>query len=486
MRRDGLRLWALVLAAHAATTIAVALSDDVASPWRHAYLVPVIGAALAFGPAGGVAGALAGVLFYAPIVLPGIERAGLTAAAVESGLTVVALVAAGGLAGTLAEAARRHRGRYAMLLAVQRALAEDAPLEIALGRLRACLEMRLGPGALAVVARDGDRCVIAGGDTIAAGSATAVVLEHGEPVFVASVAVEGPPRRAFVAPISAGDGVVGALALERDGDIGAGERAALLTLGAHVGLALENARLASRQRRFAADLQARVAEATRMKSEFVAIASHELRTPLTAIQGFSELLATRPFSADEARRIAGVIRGESERLGRIVSDFLDLSRIERGLEPALRRAPVDVAVAVTAALDIFRWSRLGQRIDLECGGELPAVSADADALDRIVKNLVSNALKYSPPDSRVRVRARATAAGVEISVDDEGGGIPAGELARIFEPYYRAPGAAAAARGAGIGLAVVKALVEAHGGCIRADSEPARGTRMSVVLPALP
>jgi signal transduction histidine kinase len=226
-----------------------------------------------------------------------------------------------------------------------------------------------------------------------------------------------------------------------------------------------------------------VTEATRMKSDFVAIASHELRTPLTAIQGFSELLATRPFAADEARRIAGVIRGESERLGRIVSDFLDLSRLERGLAPSLRRAQVDVAAVISSALDVFRWSSVAQRIDVECAEALPGLHADPDALDRIVKNLVSNALKYSPAGSRVRVRAAATGAGVEISVHDEGGGIPPAELARVFEPYYRAPGAAAAARGAGIGLAVVKSLVEAHGGRIRAESEPARGTRMTFVLP---
>jgi two-component system, OmpR family, sensor histidine kinase KdpD len=467
-------------------TVVIALAQDAASPWRHAYLVPVVVAAVLFGPAGGAASAVIAVLCYAPIVLPQIERAGLTTAVLESILTVGALVAAGGLTGALAARVRRHHSRYATLLAVQRALADEASLDLALARLRGCLEARLAPATLALAARDGEQWVVAGGADMAPDSVMASVLAHGEAVFLPSVATTGPPRRLFVVPLTAAGCTTGAIAVEREADIGPEEREALLTLGAHVGLALENARLVSRQRRFAVELQTHVAEAARMKSDFVAIASHELRTPLTAIQGFSELLATRPFPVDEARRIAGVIRGESERLGRIVSDLLDLSRIERGLEPALRRATVDVAVAVSAALDVFRWSRLGQRIDVECADGLPAVHADADAVDRIVKNLVSNALKYSPPDSRVRVRAFATAGGVEISVDDEGGGIPPGELARIFEPYYRAPGAAAAARGAGIGLAVVKSLVEAHGGCVRAQSEPAHGTRMAVVLPALP
>ncbi|MGH7348214.1 MAG: sensor histidine kinase, partial [Candidatus Rokuibacteriota bacterium] len=103
---------------------------------------------------------------------------------------------------------------------------------------------------------------------------------------------------------------------------------------------------------------------------------------------------------------------------------------------------------------------------------------------RVLTNLISNAIKYSPTGSAVRVGARAVAGGVAIEVADAGRGIPADALSRVFEPYYRVPDAARAVHGTGIGLAVVKALVEAHGGTVRVDSAPAIGTRVTVVLPA--
>ena len=260
-----------------------------------------------------------------------------------------------------------------------------------------------------------------------------------------------------------------------------------------MGLALDNARLAARQRRFAEELEhkvgaatARLAEMDRLKSGFVALASHELRTPLTALQGFSELLATRPFAPSEVRRFAEIMRGEIERLGRIVSDFLDLARLERGLAPAIRRAILDPAPLITGAVELFRRTRTTHRLELHVEGALPHVDADADALDRVLKNLIGNALKYSPPGSCVRVRARAVDGVIAVDVDDEGPGIPAEERARVFEPYYRVRETAALGPGTGLGLSVVRSLVEAHGGTVRADAAPGVGTRMTVILPALP
>ncbi|MGH7305558.1 MAG: sensor histidine kinase, partial [Candidatus Rokuibacteriota bacterium] len=220
------------------------------------------------------------------------------------------------------------------------------------------------------------------------------------------------------------------------------------------------------------------------KSAFVAIASHELRTPLTALQGFSEILAVRRLPPDEVRRLAEVMRREARRLGRIVSDLLDLSRIERGLEPALCRVPLEIEPTIEATVDLFRQGTATHLITTECGPWLPVVAADPDALERVLTNLISNAIKYSPTGSAVRVGARAVAGGVAIEVADAGRGIPADALSRVFEPYYRVPDAARAVHGTGIGLAVVKALVEAHGGTVRVDSAPAIGTRVTVVLPA--
>jgi two-component system sensor histidine kinase KdpD len=479
----------------AVTAVIILTGPAPMSPWRHAFLVPVIAAALAGGLVGGALAAGGAVLLSAPFVLSDIERTGLGGAATEGLVSFVIILALGGLAGALRTRASRQAARFATLVAIQRALAADAPLDVALARLRAVLIARLAMADVALVVRDGDRLAIAGGESVAPGSLVARTLEHGESIFVNDTGEGMRPRRALAVPLTAGGERLGVLAVERVGELPDEERRAIEALGAQLGLALENARLASRQRRFAEELAERIAEAThrleemdRAKSAFVAIASHELRTPLSAILGFAELLALRRFPAEEVRRLAEIIRGETDRLVRIVNDLLDLSRLERGLAPVLRRAPVAVEPALGAAVELFRRGSASHRFVVECAPSLLRVDADPDALDRILKNLVSNAVKYSPPGSTVTVTARGRADGsaVELTVADEGAGIPRAALPRVFEPYYRAPDALGAARGAGIGLAVVKALVDAHGGSIRVDSAPEFGTRVTFELPSVP
>ena len=477
-----------------AITLAIALSDAGAgSFWRHAYHVPVVAASLRWG-GGGVLAALAAMLLYTPFVLPALERGGPSRAVLEGLVTLALLLGVGVSSGALAAAVRRQRARYETLVAVQRAVDGEAPLDVALGRLRACLEARLA-GAVGLAVREGDRVALAGGAAVAPGSPVARVLVAGGPLFVPDLGGGARPRRCFVAPLVGRGGTTGALALERQGDIGAEDRRTVLALATHVGLALENARLAARQRRFAEELAEKVTTATRhvvemdrMKSDFVAIASHELRTPLTALQGFSELLATRRFAPAEIARVGAIMNAETERLGRIVADFLDLARLERGLAPPLRRAPVDAGALVADAVDVLRRARSTHQLEFECDEALPKIEADPDALDRVVKNLVSNAVKYSPAGSRVRVSARPQTAppAVEITVEDEGPGIAADDLPRVFEPYYRTAGGARVAGGTGLGLAVVKSLVDAHGGSIRAENVAPHGTRMTLIFPALP
>lgn len=457
--------------------------EDTAALLRHLYLLPVLGAALRFGAVGGGVAAGVAILLQAPSVFAAIERHGLAPRLAEHLVTFVILAGVGTVTGRLAWAARTQRRRFETLLSVQRALAEEAPLPIALQRLRGCLAARLPAQSVALVVRDDDRLVAAGGGPVAAGSLAAQVLASGAPQFVADVGGGARPRRVFAAPLLAGGVPIGVLTVEREGELTGAERTAIATLAAHCGLALENARLASRQRRFSEELVERIASAVATKSTFVAVASHELRTPLTALLGFSELLANRPFEAAEVRGMAEVMNRETERLVRIVDDFLDLSRLERGLEPRLSRARVEVAPALAAAVEVFRRSG-SHRLVIDCADPLPAIDGDPDALDRILKNLVSNAMKYSPAGSAVRITARARhGAAVELSVHDAGRGIPEEALPRVFEPFYRAPGVGSA-RGSGLGLAVVKSLIDAHGGTIDLDSVPGRGTRVTFVLPA--
>jgi signal transduction histidine kinase len=474
------------------TGLLALLDAQPGTPWRHLYLLPVVVAGIRWGAAAGVLAALGAVLMFGPIVLREIESAGATLAVVEGLVTFAVLLLAGSLTGTLATGTRRQRRRYEALLAAQRAVAEAAPLATVLARLRAVLQYRLGADALGFVLVEPDGLVVCGAEGLDRASLGARVVHSGEPLFVPDSDLGPRVRRVLAVPLTAGGVTIGAMALERHGDIAREERDALAGLGAAIGLALDNARLAARQRRFGDELERKVGEATlrlaemdRLKSELVALASHELRTPLTAIQGFSELLATRSFPPGEVRRVAGIVRAETERLGRIVADFLDLARLERGLPLALRCAPLDPAPVIADAVEVFRRTRTTHRLELHLDGALPRIDADADALDRVLKNLISNALKYSPAGSCVRVRARSAPGVVAVEVEDEGPGVASEDLARIFEPYYRAPSTARLERGTGLGLAVVKSLVEAHGGSIRAERVAGHGTRMTFVIPAV-
>lgn len=469
----------------------VALDPAPGSLWRHVWVVPVGLAAVRGGPSAGSLAAVVAVLFQAPAVLVRLEARGPAAPVAEALVSWVVLVALGLLFGRLGAEAREHRWLHETVLAAQQALVDEPRLAGALERLHACLAARLPETEVALAADDGGRVLVAGSPGALGGPAATAALATGTPVFVPDAGDGAWPRRRLVVPLLARGAVLGVLVAERAGELSARERAGIAVLGTHLGLALENARLAGLQRHFTEELAERVAEATRRieamdraKSAFVAVVSHELRTPLTALLGFGELLARRLFPPEEVQRLAGIVHRESERLVRIVDDLLDLSRLERGLGPALSRAAVAVEPALVAAVELFRRAADARPLTVECEPGLPRIDADPDALDRIVKNLVTNAVKYSPPGRPVRVRARALpAARVEIAVEDEGPGIPPEALARIFEPFYRAPGTRA--RGTGLGLAVVKALVEAHGGTIHVEQAPACGTRVAFEMPAV-
>lgn len=475
-----------------AGTVGIA-GPEVGSPLRHAYALPVVLAALGFGPVGGGLAGLGAAMVEAPVLLPAVERDG-PAVVLEDAVTVATLLLAGPLVGTLAAEARRLRLRNRLLLAAHRALAEPGSLPAAVDAVAACLARHLGGAQVALVAADGERLTVSGGAAVADASAVRAVLASGQSVFVPDAGGGPRPRRAFVAPLLAHGRVMGALAVERVGELPRREREWLAGLGLALGPALENVRLATLQRRFGEELARQVAAATRRleeadraKSALVAVASHELRTPLTALLGFAELLVQRRFSPGEVRRLARILHRETERLVRIVDDLLDLSRLERGHQPRVRRAPVAVAPALAAAVEVFAGEQATHPIRLDLEEALPPVLADRDALDRIVKNLVANAVKYSPRGRPITLRARRRpqVAGVEITVEDEGRGIPAEALPHLFEPYYRAPEVARTVPGAGLGLAVVKALVDAHGGAIRVDSAPGRGTRIVLTLPGV-
>jgi signal transduction histidine kinase len=486
--------WWRTGAAAGLTTVTAAIALTGGEPdalLRHALLLPVVAVAVR---GGGVRGALAGLVaasLHAPFVLSHIEREGLTDRAAEGLVTLALLALCGAATGALAGALARERRRYATLMDVQRAAGGDTgTMADVAARLHGAHANAIGPADLGLVLDTGSGRVAVGVIPFEEAAIDRVMADR-QSRFVYDADGGLRVRRAFAVPVHGRHRVLGALCASRAGEIDGGDRATLEALGAYVGLALENAELAAAQRRATAELDARIAAATRhlreldaAKSAFVAVASHELRTPLTALAGFSELLSVRSFAPEAVRHLAGVMRTETGRLVRMIDDLLDLSRLEQGHEPVLRRTAVDPGKAVRDALAVFAGDGTAAPvIDVDCGDTVPDVHADPDALDRILKNVVSNARKYAPGPLRIRVRTREGA--VEFSVEDQGPGISPDALPHVFDPYYRAPATAGRVRGSGLGLAVVQALVHAHGGTIDVESAPGTGTRVRFTIPSV-
>jgi signal transduction histidine kinase len=226
-----------------------------------------------------------------------------------------------------------------------------------------------------------------------------------------------------------------------------------------------------------------LARTEQLRRTMVADVAHELRTPLTNLRGYLEAIQDGVAPPD-----AGVIASlheEAVHLSRLVDDLQDLALADAGQLP-LERRPVAVAdvVGPVTRLVAPRAAAAGIAVEAELQPGLPAVEADPLRARQIVHNLLGNAVRHTPAGGAVRVRARRTADGVEVTVADTGEGIPPEHLPHVFERFYRADRSRSRATGgAGIGLAVVKQLVEAHGGRVGVESTPGRGTTLRFTLP---
>lgn len=228
--------------------------------------------------------------------------------------------------------------------------------------------------------------------------------------------------------------------------------------------------------------RARAERATRARDQMLAIVAHDLRNPAQAIMAAASVLARQPLDENSRRALAIVERGARE-MERLISDLLDVARIEAGTF-ALRREVLDVRALLEHTVEMFRTQARAKNVEVRCGAaqDIRSITGDRDRLIQVLSNLLSNALKFSPVGRHVSVLATNDDRAARISVKDSGAGIPENDLPRVFDRFWQAEPASKAG-GAGLGLSICRGIVEAHGGRIWAASKVDRGTTFHFTVP---
>jgi two-component system sensor histidine kinase KdpD len=284
-----------------------------------------------------------------------------------------------------------------------------------------------------------------------------------------------PPKGAAPLPLEAAGRVVGTLYTPEGADPNvSAEQRFLPALAALLAVAVDRNRLEG---------EALEAEALRrsdlVKTALLRAVSHDLRTPLTGVRTAIGALRnpTLQLSGDDRTELLETIELDSARLARLVGDLLDLSRLEAGA------AAPDQEVWSLDDLAREAVDSLGARSRVDIVGEAPLVNVDATQVQRVLANLIENALRYSPADGRILVRITATRKDAIVRVVDQGHGLAESELERVFEPFYRHDGDLRS--GAGLGLAIARGFAEANGGRVWAESRPGQGATFALALPVV-
>lgn len=226
-----------------------------------------------------------------------------------------------------------------------------------------------------------------------------------------------------------------------------------------------------------------VAITQQAQRDFLANVSHDLRTPLTSIQGFAQAIYEGVAEGEQARNSASIIEAEALRMNRMVSDLLELAKIQSGRLEMLRRT-IDIQRILNAVGQSLQIKAQQKEVQLYVDiPALPQIAGDGDRLAQVFTNLTDNAIKHTPAQGEVWLRATTNTSGVLIEVEDTGEGIPAADIPRIFERFYQVDKSRAKRQGTGLGLAISKEIIDAHGGNISVESEVNRGTRFTVWLP---
>jgi PAS domain S-box-containing protein len=262
-----------------------------------------------------------------------------------------------------------------------------------------------------------------------------------------------------------------------------GMRGVTMDITAAVKAEIERAELLDRESR----AREQAEEASRLKEEFLATVSHELRTPLNAVVGWSRLLRTGQLDRDGASHAVEVIERNAAAQRQIIEDLLDVSRIVSG-KLRINTQPVDVLLAIHAAIESVRPAAEAKDIRIATHVEAPdtIVRADLERMQQVFWNLLANAVKFTPSGGAVDVYLERHGSLAEITIEDSGPGIPAEFLPRIFDRFSQADGSSTRKHGGlGLGLAIVRHLIELHGGTVSASNREDGGAVLSVQLPAL-
>ena len=228
-------------------------------------------------------------------------------------------------------------------------------------------------------------------------------------------------------------------------------------------------------------------EIDRMKTEFLSTTAHELRTPLTSIQGFSEILLTRrELKEEDRKKFLGYINRQAINLANIINDLLDISRIESGAGFALKRAPCDLNEIISRRVELFRISHEKCRFITNLETIDRPVFADGEKIDQVMANLLSNGVRYSPPNGKIRISTTADDNDFQVTVSDQGIGMTKEQVRNMFDKFYRADTSDTAPPGTGLGMSIVKLIIDKHHGRIRVNSRPGEGTSVVFTIPMDP
>jgi signal transduction histidine kinase len=288
---------------------------------------------------------------------------------------------------------------------------------------------------------------------------------------------------AFAFPVLVGSEVVGVLEFFAPTPEGRDEN--LLRIMAHIGTVLGRVVERTRAERALAAQNDALRQLDSLKDEFVSLVSHELRTPLTSIRGYLELVLDDEETPlpEEHRTFLGVVQRNADRLLRLVGDLLFVAQVDAG-RLALEREELDLAAVAAECVQAAEPVATRRQVRVALEAAPTALVGDRARLSQLVDNLLSNAIKFSPEGGAVTLRVGAAGERASLEVADGGIGIPADEQEQLFERFFRSSNARrAAVQGTGLGLVIVRAIAEAHGGSVTVTSLEGEGTTFRVELP---